>query len=492
MTLSGSESPLPRSALLEAWATFADSPGTPFTIPGHKHRSGLIWPELGRVNAGDVPLFGGLASVKDAERALAEAEARTATAWGADWCRYSTGGSTHANQAVALTVASPGDEVLVARNAHRSTLLGIILAGLTPVWLAPRVHPTLGLPVGLEVEAVRATLDAHPQARAMFLVEPSYVGTVSDVAALAELAHSRGVAVVVDQAWGAHFGFHPDFPQHALSAGADALVFSAHKTLPAYSQGSVVLARTTRLDVDRLERGYSATNTTSPAGSILASVDASCALLVSPLGHELLARLSATVAAGRDGLRAELHERIGLGAVLPSAEDFTAFGAAYDPAKLVIQLGDSAISGLALERALIESGFPLEQADENTIIPIVSMADRPAYVQALCDAILAAATASPRAQPARGAASFAVPPIPPARLTPREAFFARHDTVNADTAIGRISAEVIAPYPPGVPLLVPGETITAETVDALHAARAAGVRIAYAADPSLRSFQVVA
>lgn len=464
--------------LLDAWTRFEASPGSPFTIPGHKHRSGLIWAELGRVNEGDVPLFGGLASVKDAERTLVAAEARTASAWGADWCRYSTGGSTHANQAVALAVGAPGDEVLVARNAHRSTLLGLILAGLTPVWLTPRVDGELGLPAGIAVEDVRAALAAHPNAKALFLVEPSYVGSISDLPALVELAHERGVAVVVDQAWGAHFGFHPAYPAHALAAGADALVFSAHKTLPAYSQGSVVLAQTDRLDRDRLERGYSATNTTSPAGSILASVDAACALICSPLGADLLERLAQSVALARQRLREVLP-----GAVVPDCAD---------PAKLVLLLGSSGYSGVAIERQLIAAGFPIEQADENTLIPIVTIADRPDDVGALCGAIAAAARTAPREADAGRPASFAMPPLPPAPLTPREAFFARHETVAAREAIGRASAELIAPYPPGVPVLVPGETITEQTLDALRAARAAGVRIAYAADPALTTFQVVA
>jgi lysine decarboxylase len=474
----------PTAPLLTAWARFADAPRTPFTIPGHKHRAGGIWPDLGRVNTGDVPLFGGLAPIKDAERVLVEAEAQTATAWGADWCRYSTGGSTHANQAAALAVGAPGDTVLIARNAHRSTLSGLILAGLNPVWLNPEVHPGLGLPLGLSAASVGAALDAHPEAKALFLVEPSYVGSLSDLPALVSLAHRRGVAVVVDQAWGAHFGFHPAYPPHALAAGADALVFSAHKTLPAYSQGSVILACTALLEADRLERGHATSNTTSPAGSILASVDAACALLASSLGMSLLGELAESVAAARERLRAAIP-----GVVIPGPEDF---GGRFDPAKLVIRLGTTEVSGLKVENSLIAQGFPLEQADEDTLIPIITVADRPEHVAALVDALIAAAGTSRRgSRTADRVASFAVPPLPPAPLTPREAFFAGRESVPAGEAIGRVSAELIAPYPPGVALLVPGETITAETVDALHAARTAGVRIAYAADPTLRTYLVV-
>jgi lysine decarboxylase len=156
-----------------------------------------------------------------------------------------------------------------------------------------------------------------------------------------------------------------------------------------------------------------------------------------------------------------------------------------------VLLGGSRYSGLAIERELIAAGFPLEQADENILIPVVTIADRPSDVAALCDAVIAAAAQAPRTGGGSNPASFAVPGRPPAPLTPREAFFARHETVAVEKAIGRISAELIAPYPPGVPVLVPGETITVETLAALHSARTAGVRIAYAADATLATFQVI-
>ncbi|HKT01208.1 MAG TPA: aminotransferase class V-fold PLP-dependent enzyme, partial [Rugosimonospora sp.] len=216
--------------LLAAWLSYVERGVTPFTIPGHKRAGGRLAPELGRVLDGDVPLFGGLDTVKLAGGLLAGAQERAARLWGGDWCRFSTGGSTHTNQAVALAVGRPGDEVLVARSAHRSTLLGLVLAGLTPVWLPATVDGRFGIPREVALPALRAALAAHPAARAVFLVEPSYLGTVSDLPALVAEAHAAGLPVVVDQAWGAHFGFHPDLPAHALASGADALVTSAHKT----------------------------------------------------------------------------------------------------------------------------------------------------------------------------------------------------------------------------------------------------------------------
>ena len=209
------------------------------SIPGHKQRLDLS----GAVVAGDVPLYGGLAPIKGADALLAGAERRAARLWGADWCRFSVAGSTHGNQALALAVGRPGDEVIVSRTLHRSLLLGLVLAGLHPVWVRPELDAASGLPLAVAVQTVRAALRAHPRACAVFLGDPSYVGTTGDLAGHAEAARRAGVPLIVDAAWAAHLGFHPDLPPHALAAGADAMVISAHKALPACSQGALVLAR---------------------------------------------------------------------------------------------------------------------------------------------------------------------------------------------------------------------------------------------------------
>ncbi|MCA1783405.1 MAG: aminotransferase class V-fold PLP-dependent enzyme, partial [Intrasporangiaceae bacterium] len=240
--------------LLDAWLRFQEHPPTAFTIPGHKQRTDLV----GDVVSGDVPLYAGLDTMKLTAGVLAEAEARAARLWGADVCRFSTGGATHANQAVALAVAGDGDTVIVSRTLHRSLLLGLVLAGLTPVWVRPEVDPVTGLPLGVGPDTVRRALAEHPDARAVFVGDPSYVGTVGNVAGVAEAAHKHDVPLVVDAAWAAHFGFHPDLPRHPLQLGADVMVTSAHKTLPAWSQAALVLARTERIDPARLDAGVEA------------------------------------------------------------------------------------------------------------------------------------------------------------------------------------------------------------------------------------------
>jgi lysine decarboxylase len=471
--------------LLQAWARFAASPSRPFTIPGHHRRGGTVSDVLGELLSGDVPLFGGIADIKTAHGALAAAERLGAQLWGADWCRYSTGGSTHANQVVALAVGRPGDTVLVSRAAHRSTLSGLVLAGLRPVWLPVDIDERLGLPTGVAPATVEQALAEHPEAVALFCVEPGYVGTLSDLPSVIALARQRGVPVVVDQAWGSHLGFHPDYPPHALSLGADAMVLSAHKTLPAYSQASVVAACTGRLDPDRLDRAFEASATTSPAGTIHASTDAARALLASPLAQGLLDRLVRVV----DDARGRLQEEIP-GLRTPGPKDFAP--GRFDPAKLVLQLDGCGLDGNQLERALIATGMPVELADRDTVVPIVTMLDDADTVAALVDAVVEAAAWLERAPRPRTVFAPWTQDIPVASLTPREAFFAPHDTVQASRGVGRISAELVAPYPPGVPVLVPGEVISREALTLLREAAAGGTRIAYAADPTLSTLQVLA
>lgn len=458
--------------LLDAYWSFLESDTLPFTIPGHKQRTDLV----GSVIAGDVPLFGGLDTMKVTHGILAKAEALAADLWGADFARFSVGGSTHGNQALALAVGQPGDQVIVPRTLHRSLLLGLVLADLHPIWLAPAVDESSGLPGPTSVEHVQATLAAHPEAVAVFLGDPSYVGTFSDMAALADAVHQHDVLLIVDAAWGAHFGFHPLLPPHALAAGADAVVTSAHKTLPAYSAAALVLAQTQRLDAARLDASFEATHTTSPGGAPLASIDAARALL-ELRGEQLLGTLITVVSSAR----AELSRIDGL---------IVLQGAHVDPTKLTMNLAGTGVDGVQLERALIDNGMPVELADRDTIVAMITIADTDATVDRLVQA-LTSHIDDLRGTPRSITASFAWTITPEQVISPRSAFFAKHELVSIGSATGRISAELIAPYPPGIPALAPGERISAEVVDGLQQAQASGTRIAYATDPALSHIRVV-
>jgi arginine decarboxylase len=443
-----------------------------FCTPGHKGSTSLA----GMVVAGDVAVYGGLDTIKTAHARVADAERRAARLFGADICRFSVGGSTHCNQTLALSLGEPGDEVVVCRTLHRSVLLGLVLAGLRPVWVTPEVDRATGLAAGYAPERVAAALAEHPGAVAVFLSDPSYVGTYSDIGAHAEVAHDAGVPLVVDAAWAAHFGFHPALPGHALSLGADAMVTSVHKTLPAYNQAAIVLVRSPRIASARLARAFDATHTTSPSGAIMASIDASRALLEHH-GERLIDEMLAAVAAARRRLAAIDGLRV-LG------------GLGVDPAKLTVALAGTGAHGVQVESDLIGAGLPVELADRDTIVAVVTVADDDAALRRLTGA-LADSIERRRGMPRTLAptAAWIVEPNPV--VAPREAFFGRSETVTTAAAIGRVSAELIAPYPPGVPVLAPGELVTERALGALLAARDDGVRIAYARSPGLETIDVL-
>lgn len=470
--------------LVAAWRVAVDAEAPRFTIPGHKARADRLSPTLGRILAADVPLYGGLDTPKLARGLLEQAESLAARCWGGSWCRFSTGGSTHANQVIAMTVGRPGDTVLVSRAMHRSTLSGLVLAGLRPVWLPVEIEPGFGMSTGVSAATVRRALVDHPDAVAIFLVEPGYTGVCShELAEVVDAAHAADVIVVVDQAWGAHFGFHPAYPPHALQAGADAMVMSGHKATLAFSQGAYIVARGDRLAPDLLDRGFETSATTSPSGAILASLDATRAVLESAEGRELLEGTRRRV----DHVRGRLREA---GFAVPAPEDFVPGG--FDPAKLVIRMGDTGCDGLELERTLAGRGIFVEMADRATIIPIVGLTDDDETVDALADALVLAERPAGTPPPAFDS-SWALPHTStglPA-MPPRDAYFSPCRVVSLQDAVGHVCAELIAPYPPGVPFLIPGERIDAEAVEALRRCADYGTRIAYAADPSMKTVLIV-
>ena len=443
-----------------------------FLTPGHKGSTALT----GAVVAGDVSVYGGIDTIKTAHARVAEAERRAAALFGAEVCRFSVGGSTHCNQALTLALGRPGDQVVVSRTLHRSVLLGLVLAGLEPVWVAPEVDGATGLAAGYAPERVAEALAVHPGAVAVFLSDPSYVGTYSDIHAHAEVAHHAGVPLVVDAAWGAHFGFHPALPGHALALGADAMVTSVHKTLPAYNQAAILLVGTERISATRLEPAFEATHTTSPSGAIMASIDASRALLQQH-GERLIGQMLEAVASARRRL-----SRIEGLRVLD--------GPGVDPAKLTVALAGTGAHGVRVESDLIGAGVPVEMADRDTIVAVVTVADDAASIERFTGA-LAAAIERHRGAPRMLAPTAAWIVEPNLAVAPRAAFFGRAETVAVADAIGRVSAELIAPYPPGVPVLAPGERVTEQTLGALLDARADGVRIAYARSRELETIDVL-
>ncbi len=472
-----------RAPLVDAYLDALRRDDTPFTVPGHKRRTARLDRELGLVVDTDVPLFAGLDTMNLTGNLLLEAESLAADLWKADWCRFGTAGASQANQALLLSLGRPDDEILMSRSIHRSVMSGLVLTGLTPVWLPVSVDPATMLPLGPTPAELDAALAAYPKAVAVWLTEPSYLGTVADVAGLASVAGQYNVPLVVDQAWAAHFGFHPGYPRDALAAGADAMVVSAHKALPGYSQAALAIAATRRLSAHRLQAAFDATNTTSPAGAILASIDGSRRLLATD-GHRLLDDLATLVAEARGRLT-----KASPGLAAPGPDDFEP--GRFDPAKLVLSLAGTGADGVAVGSDLQRLGITLEMADADTIAATVTIADTSESVRRLTDALsesIGRRRGTPR--PPSAHASWTI--TPQTACTPREAFFAPSIPVPAQQAIGGVSAELIAIYPPGVPILAPGERVTADLVDALRRQSAAGNRIAYADDPTLATLRILA
>ena len=466
--------------LLNAYLNYFEQDHNPFTIPGHKQRASKIDVGLGALVDTDIPLYGGLDEIKLTNQVLVEAEALAARLWGADFARFSTGGSTHANQAVILALGKPGDKVAVSRTAHRSVLSALVLAGLEPLWMSPEIDSATGVPIGISSEELSRVMASNPIA--VLLTEPGYLGTLSDIKSLIEIAHKENVPVIVDAAWGGHFGFHPELPDHVISQGADALITSVHKALPGYSASALLLANTKYLSAERLEQSFETTHTTSPAGAPLASIDAVRALLQNR-GEELLGQLIENVREFKAAVQANFDLPIFLG-----VEDFAV--GRFDPVKVVLRAQQLGVSGVEIEQELIKVGIRVEMADRDTIVFLATLADSKEDFQSLAMklvVILKQLQGSPRASAT--ALSWSV--VPQIAMSMREAYFAKTELVNSSKAVGLISADLIAPYPPGVAVIAPGEILTEQIVNGLIASQAAGVRIAYATDPTLKSFRVV-
>ena len=466
--------------LLDAYLSYFEVARTPFTIPGHKQRASRLDPDLGAIVDGDTPLYGGLDEIKLTNQTLKKAESLAATLWGADFARFSTGGSTHANQAIVLALGKPGDKVALSRTAHRSILSALVLAGLEPIWLTPQIDSATGVPTGISVNEFEKIIGEKPIA--LLLTEPGYLGTLSDLEALINKAHSHSIPVIVDAAWGGHFGFSDSTPKHCLALGADALITSVHKTLPGYSASALLLAQGRFLNLDRIEQSFETTHTTSPAGAPLASIDG-CRALLQTRGSELISALVENVSNFKSKVQSNFDLPIFL-----NLSDFAE--GRFDPAKIVLRVNQLGASGIDIEKALQSSMIRVEMADQDTVVFLATLADSIEEFDHVADVLIPILkNAQKPARPTATSLSWSV--VPTVGISMRDAYFAQTEMVSANDAVGRISSDLIAPYPPGVAVVAPGEVLTRQILEGLATTKAAGVRIAYATDSSLATYRVV-
>jgi lysine decarboxylase len=358
--------------------------------------------------------------------------------------------------------------VIVQRNVHSSTIHGLILAGLRPVFVAPELDSELAIAHGITPEALDAALAAHPQAIAAIVVSPTYFGAAADVRGLAESCHSRGIPLIADEAWGAHFRFHPRLPEDALEAGADLVISGTHKLIGSLTQTAMLHLGPRdwpQLNESLLERALGMVRTTSPNSLLMASLDAARAFAVTSAGPLL--------DQGLDEMREvkdEIRERCGLD-VLDEQLAGAPGVAAYDPLRLAIDVRNAPRDGHELAAALHRLGnVNMELATERVLIahfgmgePVAERGRRLIEELKVVLELLADAPAS-RERPLP-----APPPFGEQAMSPRDATFAAHDLVPLGDAAGRVAAESIVVYPPGVANVLPGERVTVEMVEYLTA-----------------------
>ncbi len=475
------ESATTATPLLDAWRRARDSGMRPMQIPGHKMRylhdaPGWAADLVGDTVRDDIALQGEVDDNAFTNDWLGQAERLWTAHVGADHCRFLVGGSSQGNIAAIGTVADQDVPIAIDRTAHRSSQAALVISGAVPRWIYPRIHPEFHLPIGMPVSAIT---DVTEPVTGFFVTSPSYVGTLSDIAGLAKAAHEHGQPLVVDQAWGAHLDFMPG--RGAISQGADMEVTSIHKALTGYSQTAVLAVREGRGFVHRsvVNRWVDLTGTTSPSGTLLASIDATRAAMARD-GRQRLDLLCEAVSKARS----RLARVTGLIVV----DDGNA-GCPVDPLKLTLLLPGTGVDGTALGHALHDLGHGAEIADRDSLVCTATVSDEPEWIVQFAD-LLAGMIDRMRGEP-RAMTPLAVWQVTPdVVVTPRVAFFSERRRIPLRDAAGEVSAEQFCPYPPGVPLLAPGERVTEEAIEAIIAAARVG-RVAYNSDPTMETIEVI-
>src|SRR4051812_20706193 len=451
-----------------------------FSLPGHRFGRGID-DRTAAVLARDT--FA--ADVMLAKSSVPKAEELYADAVGAKQAVFTTCGSSISIHTAVLTIAGPGQKVLVDRNVHKSVVASLILAGVDPVWLRPCWDHRREIAHPATADSVRQELERHPDVAAVIMITPTEYGTGANVHGGAELCHSRAIPLLVDEAWGGHFGFHPDPPTAAVQAGADLAVQSLHKADGGLCQASMILLGGDLVDPVDLRLRLDLITTTSPSPLMYGSIDGWRRHLALN-GKELID--GALDRASR--IRDRLQPVAGLEVIDSTIHD-TEGVAEWDPLKLSVDVSALGISGYQAKDWLRENHqIAAQLGDARRLVFSLTYADDDAAVDRLTD-ILERFAAGP---PAPNRPAPAVPPLEELNLdqimSPRDAYFARTEQVA--NPVGRISAEMISPYPPGVPAILPGEQFNQAVVDYLRAGHNAGMTIPDASDPELDTFRVVA
>ena len=498
-----------------------------FHTPGHKQGLGAhpllrdLITEHGLRE--EVSLMEELDDLHEPRRCIAEAERLAAELYGADKAYLMVNGTTGAIHAMLVGTLRPGDTVLVPRNAHRSVIGGLILVGAKPVWLQPEIDEQYGIAMGVAPETVRKAVAEHPEARAALLVYPTYYGVAMDLTEIADILHEAGMLLLVDEAHGPHLRFFDAAsgqPKQALDCGADVVAQSTHKLLGAMTQGSLLLTKGTRIDDERIREAASLLQTTSPNQLLMASIDIA-RMQMATLGRERWANALRLA----DGLRREINGIDGLHC-LGTDECRTPGATALDRTKVTVDVTGIGLTGTEAERFLrYDEKIQCELSDARNVLFLVTYADTEETVGRLVGALQSLAknhrkkfadtlqllTQEPWKKDRENAAkshhlaathgdgtscfpglgNVLMPPVPTVGANPRTAFFAPKERIRFEQAAGRIAAEQVMFYPPGIPILAPGDIISQAALSYIRSMQRIGLKVVGPEDANLGTIKVL-
>ncbi len=477
-----------RTPLLDAVTGYGKRRPTYFCIPGHRYENGIDPQFLAAAGPGVFRMDLTETSLTDDLHApsgpIKEAQELAAQLWGADRSYFLVNGSTCGNQAMIMTAAHEGQTICIPRNAHKSALMGLVQSGAKPVYITPAAESSFGLQGGITPQQVEEMFSAHPECKAIMVVSPTYYGIVSDIGSIAKVCHAHGAMLLVDEAHGAHCYFSDDLPGGAMQLGADMCVQSLHKTAGALTQSSMLHVKSGLADLSLLEANLRLVQSTSPSYILMTSIDAArrdlaihgpemakTALDLAAFAREQINSIKGLLCAGK-----ELVGKAGI------------FG--MDLTRLTISAADLGLSGFELKDLLFEEyNIDLEMADDRNILAIVTFANTKDDMQRLVEALRGVAEKHAGAKPLPPAEK--IPPIPGYVLSPREAYFAEKKRVPWEEALGKVSAEMIAPYPPGIPVINPGERISEEVWSYIESVRRRKGHMHGPSDPQLDSLLII-
>lgn len=461
-----------QTPLFDAIRAYIEEDVVPMHIPSHKMGAGIHpkWKEYvgERIFQMDLTEVMGLDDLHQAGGVIEESQKLAAKAWGADQSFFLVNGTSSGIVASICTVAKPGESIIIPRNAHKSVVFGLIVSGAIPIYISPEVHKEIGLVGGFDPKKLDEIYRANPHAKGVFSVSPTYQGVCSDTKQLIEITHRNKGVFIADEAHGNHVYFHSKLPTGALALGADLACQSIHKMSGSLGQSSILHVKGNSVDLRRLKSNLQLAQNTSPSYLLMASLDLARSYMATE-GYRLLEDLIQRISQARLEISQIPFIDI-LGKELVGSHGI----ADYEPTRLVVSARRMGIEGYQLfEMLRKEYRIELEYGDYFYGVSVLGLGTTQEHLNQLIGALKDISdryggTGTPLTWDEE------LPPLPPQILSPREAYFAETEKIPWDKARGRISAQLIVPYPPGIPALCPGEEITNEIWEYLEHQRKNG------------------